>query len=70
MPCPDQMFHVAIFRDKPYMCSICGRVFSQAGSRNMHMKRHKHNIVDDGNILDYSGNIFYNDDLRNRIFPS
>ena len=26
--------------EKPFTCGICGRAFSQSGSRNVHIKKH------------------------------
>ncbi|XP_067894735.1 zinc finger protein 410-like isoform X1 [Heterodontus francisci] len=30
--------------EKPYQCSICGKTFSQSGSRNVHMRKY-HNVL-------------------------
>lgn len=38
--------------EKPHVCSICGKTFSQSGSRNVHMKkRHGRETGNVNNIL-------------------
>ncbi len=50
------MYGVLCSGEKPHVCSVCGKTFSQSGSRNVHMKkRHGHETLppdgDTGNTL-------------------
>lgn len=34
------VFLVCVSGEKPHQCQVCGKTFSQSGSRNVHMRKH------------------------------
>lgn len=34
------VFSVCVSGEKPHQCQVCGKTFSQSGSRNVHMRKH------------------------------
>ncbi len=48
-------FGLFVAEDKPYTCDVCGRGFTQQGSRSVHMKKH---AIAGTILLEYSGAVF------------
>ncbi|KAG2457527.1 zinc finger protein 410 isoform X2 [Polypterus senegalus] len=49
--------------EKPHQCSICGKTFSQSGSRNVHMRKHHSATVQANSMQDEAGDLLTHSSL-------